>query len=124
MDQPTQELHIGRADRSKASRDDRFARKAESRSRRRQPRPWRPRPDKGSHWTRGHGDARAMTVAGLDQDAASAPQIAKPRAGTKQCRLHAVRSQSLVPHWYPPRGSPRVRPTKNPAVSGAFVDSG
>ena len=65
-----------RADRSKGSRDDRSAGKAESRSRRRQPRPWRPRPDKGSHWTRGRGDARAMTVAGLDRNAASVPQIA------------------------------------------------
>ena len=30
-----------------------------------------PNRDKGSHWTRGHRDARPTTVAGLDRDAAS-----------------------------------------------------
>jgi hypothetical protein len=37
--------------------------------------------EQGSNWTRGHRDARAMTIAGLDRDAASVPQIATNGSG-------------------------------------------
>ena len=75
-----------------------------------------PTEDKGSHWTRGHGDARAMTAAGLDRDAASVPQIAsrrtaswglRPRSSLRSELCFGVNSGArLVPLRWPLRRLP------------------